>query len=174
MPLTTNKLTTLHDTKDQFCSAIVTNIPTEISESCACEVDLTGLFDFSLSSSCEAIGGTRCNIAFGGQGNIIGTLFGRAVNLEYDTSCDFGILGGIEMAGSVALSLEQSDVASCSANYDLPLIDTYLQCNCTPGCSMDDPFAVDLMCVNVIDLGCVNVVDAVSEIRSALNLRNDV
>lgn len=150
----------------------MTNIPSQISESCACEVELTGILDFSLISSCEAISGTRCNIEFGGQGNILGAFFGEGIDVKYDTSCDFGLMGEIEMAGSVSLSLAQSDISSCSAGYKPPLIGVSLDCNCTPGCNVDDLFAVDLTCGNLVDLdvGCVNVVDAVSEIRTFLNI----
>lgn len=103
----------------------------------------------------------------GGEGNIFSVLFsGTQITVGSECPLDVPVIGSfgtLTINGGGTLAIVGSDIDSCSAVYDPPLLPE-VSCECTPGCDSNAPFAVGVTCLNFIDLGCVNFFDILTEI----------
>jgi hypothetical protein len=82
----------------------------------------------------------------------------------------FVSLGKIELSAGGTLSLSESDIDTCKAEYQPPVIQP-ISCTCSPNCSTTDPFAVGLTCLGVIDTPCINLLDVIGSLIDILGQR---
>lgn len=103
-----------------------------------------------------------CDITLGGDGNIFTAVF-TGVELSAGTECDLGQLGTINLAAGGTLSIDDSDIDSCSVSYTAPVLGL-LSCECTPDCDANDAFAVGVSCLNIIDFPCINFLSIITAV----------
>jgi hypothetical protein len=146
------------------------NVPDEIVNECTCNINLAGAFDFDVSATCPDVADSPCDVTLGAKGNLFAAIFG-GLDLSVKTICGLGLLGDIELSAGGTLSLSESDIDTCAAQYTPPFVPTPVRCTCTPNCSNNDPFAVSLACPIGINTPCLNLFDVIGTFIDILGQR---
>jgi hypothetical protein len=153
-----------------LCDAVFDNVPDEIVSDCTCKINLANSIDFDVGATCPDVVGSPCDITLGAKGNLFSVIF-SGLDLSVKSVCDLPLsLGSIELSAGGTLSLSESDIDTCKAEYQPPVTQP-ISCTCSPNCSTTDPFAVGLTCLGVIDTPCINLLDVIGSLIDILGQR---